>query len=209
MRRQQARGEFEQFVSTSVDGLLRTAYLVVWDLPLAEDLVQECLYRVARRWPRVRTMDHRGAYARRILVNLALEEAPLRARRQSELSGAPALDGDPAGGVVVHDQWAERAFGLVESRPVLISALGSLAPRQRAVLTLRYLEDLPEAEVADLLGCSVGTVKSTASRALDRLRELLAVPPPPEASDPSDDAAFFVHHLNTNELSTNKGGIDR
>lgn len=210
MRRQRALGEFEQFVARSVDGLLRTAYLVVWDLPAAEDLVQECLYKVARQWPRVRTMEYPQAYARRILVNLALDGAPQRARRHDELQAGAVTD------MIVPDEWAERAFGLVEDRSEVVSALGALAPRQRAVLTLRYLEDLPEAEVAEIMGCSVGTVKSTASRALDRLRALLVVTS--EASPGSsgsgdaataalDDAAFFVHHLTIN--STHKGGIDQ
>jgi RNA polymerase sigma-70 factor (sigma-E family) len=191
VRRDRAREEFDQFVERSVDGLLRTAYLVVWDLPAAEDLVQECLYRVARRWPRVRTMAYPQAYARRIVVNLALEEAPKRARHQAELSGAVAGTGP-----VLRDEWADQAIGLVETRSELLDALGTLAPRQRAVLTLRYLEDLSEADVAEILGCSVGTVKSTASRALDRLRQQL---PAPLAVD---DTSLFVHHL-----TTDPGGI--
>jgi RNA polymerase sigma-70 factor (sigma-E family) len=190
VRRNEARQEFDQFVERSVDGLLRTAYLVVWDLPAAEDLVQECLYRVARRWPRVRTMAYPQAYARRIVVNLALGEVPRRARRHAEL----AETADDA--AVLWDESAERAFGLVDTRSELLDALGTLAPRQRAVLTLRYLEDLGEAEVAEVLGCSVGTVKSTASRALDKLRQQL---PPPSA----DDTSLFVHHF-----TTDPGGID-
>ena len=69
------REDFERFVATSTDDLLRTAYLVLWDLSSAEDVVQECLLRVARRWPRVRAMEHPGAYARRIVVNGALERS--------------------------------------------------------------------------------------------------------------------------------------
>src|SRR5436305_14970761 len=77
--------DFDQFVAAHVDDLLRTAYLIVWDEAEAEDLVQECLLKVARRWPRIRRMDQRRAYARRILVNLALDGARGRARRRSEL----------------------------------------------------------------------------------------------------------------------------
>jgi RNA polymerase sigma-70 factor (sigma-E family) len=197
VRRHQVRDEFDHFVERSVDGLLRTAYLIVWDLPAAEDLVQECLYRVARRWPRVRSMAHPRAYARRILVNLALEEAPRRARRQSEL----LLDAEGFGPAAAPDIWAERTFGRVEIRSELLDALALLAPRQRAVLALRYLEDLPESEVADVLGCSVGTVKSTASRALDRLRTQL---PASSAADADPDgSSFFVQHL-----TTKPGGTD-
>jgi DNA-directed RNA polymerase specialized sigma24 family protein len=74
------RDEFDRFVADSSDALLRTAYLIVWDLTEAEDLVQECLLTVARRWPRVRRMEHPRAYARRVLVNS-------RSRRCRRVSG--------------------------------------------------------------------------------------------------------------------------
>lgn len=77
--------DFDDFVSESTDGLLRTAYLIVWELHEAEDLVQETLFRVARRWGKVRRMDHPAAYARRILVNLALRGKPKQSRRQAAL----------------------------------------------------------------------------------------------------------------------------
>ncbi len=163
--RDDVRDEFEVFVNDTAADLLRTAVLVTWDLSLAEDLVQECLLRVAKRWPRVRSMDYPLAYARKVLFNLALRSKPRRSLHRDELGHGGAGDFfDRA------DASAERAFQLVDSTFALTAALGSLAPRQRAVLALRYLDDLPEAEVADLLGCSVGTVKSTASRALERLR---------------------------------------
>lgn len=148
--------------------LLRTGYLVVGDLASAEDLVQECLFKVARRWPRVRAMDHPVAYARKILINLALDSARKRGRHRSEL--------DPVHGLVMdsrHDESAARALGAVETSSVLIEALGTLAPRQRATLVLRYFDDLTEAQVAEAMDCSVGTVKSTTSRALDRLHRVL------------------------------------
>ena len=69
-----------------------------------------------------------------------------------------------------HDEGAARALGTVDATSDLVEVLGTLAPLQRAVLALRYFDDLSEAQVADILGCSVGTVKSTASRALERLR---------------------------------------
>lgn len=83
-----SRPDFDRFVAESTDGLLRTAYLIAWDLHEAEDLVQETLFRVARRWPKVSRMDHPVAYARRILVNLALEGNSKRSRRP-ELSDQP------------------------------------------------------------------------------------------------------------------------
>jgi RNA polymerase sigma-70 factor (sigma-E family) len=168
-RTERRRAEFEQFVTASSASLLRTAYLIAWDLTEAEDLVQECLLAVARRWPRVRGMEHPYAYARRMLINLALDGAARRSRRRQELDpDAPSIVAQMA------DDSCARALRDVDVRSELTQALGSLAPRQRAVLVLRYFEDLPEAQVARVLGCSVGTVKSTASRGLTRLQAALA-----------------------------------
>jgi RNA polymerase sigma-70 factor (sigma-E family) len=166
--RNQAKDEFEQFVASSAADLLRTGFLVVWDLSTAEDLVQECLLQVARRWPRVRSMEQPKAYARRILFNLALDGAKRHHRHRSELNIADRSVIEDR-----HDLAAARALGAVETTSELIDALGALTPRQRAALVLRYFEDLSESEVAEVLGCSVGTVKSTTSRALERLRGVL------------------------------------
>jgi DNA-directed RNA polymerase specialized sigma24 family protein len=84
-----ATDDFDQFVAANVDDLLRTAYLIAWDQAEAEDLVQECLLKVARLWPRVRSMDQPRAYARRILINLATDGARGRARRRVELDPVP------------------------------------------------------------------------------------------------------------------------
>jgi len=81
-----SRTEFDRFVAESSAGLLRAAYLIVRDLQEAEDLVQETMFKVARRWPTVSCMDHPVAYARRILVNLALDGRPKRSLRRAELS---------------------------------------------------------------------------------------------------------------------------
>ena len=168
-RAERARADFERFVTDSTDALLRTAYLIAWDPVEAQDLVQECLLAVARRWPRVRGMDHPHAYARRVLVNLALDGARRRARRRQELAaGGSEAIADLA------DESSARRLHAVGVRAELVQALGILPPRQRAVLVLRYFEDLSEAQVAELLGCSVGTVKSTASRGLTRLQTALS-----------------------------------
>lgn len=151
--------DYDRFVTDNADGLLRTAYLIVWDLPEAEDLLQETLFKVARRWGKVRRMEHPIAYARRILVNLALADGPKRSRRRAELS--EAQHGEPA------------APAPVDTHDELYAALAALPPRQRAVIVLRYFLDLPEAEVAAALQCSLGTVKSTASRGLARLEQTL------------------------------------
>jgi RNA polymerase sigma-70 factor (sigma-E family) len=163
------RAEFERFVAESTEPLVRAAYLVVCDLAEAEDLVQECLIKVAKRWPRVRSMDHPRAYARRVLINLALDGSGRRVRHRGELElGDAVQDG--------HDEESARELAAVDSRSELQQALAMLAPRQRAVLVLRYFEDLSEADTAAALGCSIGTVKSTASRALARLQSTLAAP---------------------------------
>ena len=164
MKRARSRAEFERFVAAHADGLLRAAYLIVGDRVEAEDIVQECMLRVARKWPRVRDMEHPGAYARTVMLSLVIDGGAKRSRRSVELVAieTPAARGD-AGATVAS----------IDSRTDLIRALAGLPARQRAVLVLRYFADLREAEVATALGCSVGTVKSSASRALERLRQTL------------------------------------
>lgn len=162
----QARTEFEAFAARHVDGLVRTAFLMVGDQGDAEDLVQECLLRVARRWPRVRSMDHSGAYARRVLFNLILDGRRTRARRHEELMDGRSSDQPPQ----------QDALPEPEERLDLLRALGALPPRQRAILVLRYFADLPESEIANTLECAPGTVKSNAARGLERLREAIGMP---------------------------------
>ncbi|XVV10347.1 SigE family RNA polymerase sigma factor [Actinoplanes sp. CA-131856] len=148
--------EFRAFVEREWAPLLRTAYLLTGDRGHAEDLVQSALEKTHRRWGRVSRMDAPVAYVRRAMVNTAVSWR--RRRRVSEvpllLSDAPA--GDP--------------YGPLDQRHEIITALRGLPPRMRAVLVLRYFADLSEAETAAALGCSVGSVKSQASRGLERLR---------------------------------------
>jgi RNA polymerase sigma-70 factor (sigma-E family) len=152
--------EYERFVAENADSLVRTAYLMVGDLHEAEDLVQEALFKVASKWPRVSRMDSPVAYARRIVVNQALHGSSRRSRRRAELgTGPPAETAAAAVQLEIHDE--------------LFDALVELPPRQRAALVLRYFLDLPEAEVAAALGCSLGTVKSSTSRGLKRLEQTL------------------------------------
>jgi RNA polymerase sigma-70 factor (sigma-E family) len=152
---------FEAFAANTTGGLLRTVSLIVWDPSLAEDVVQECLLQVVRRWPRVRRMDYPAAYARRIATNLAIAAAERLSTERAQLA-APAFE--PV------DVAARLALEQVDHQHDLDDALGRLAPRQRAVLVLRFFEDLTESQTAEVLGCSIGTVKSTCSRALDHLR---------------------------------------
>lgn len=154
MRRSPGQVEFEFFVAEASPDLLRTAYLITWDLGAAEDLTQETLWRIARRWRRVAAMEHPRAYARTILVNLALRE---RSRGTEE---APLTEGV--------DVAAD--LSSVDDRADLGAALATLSPRQRSVIVLRFFSGLSERETADALGWPLGTVKSATARALADLR---------------------------------------
>jgi RNA polymerase sigma-70 factor (sigma-E family) len=161
-----ASREFECFAGEVSGPLLRTGFLMTGNAGDAEDLVQETLLRVARRWGRVRSMDHPAAYARRVLVNLVLHDAERRSRQRTELQ-------PHEGAVETTDERAAQALREVDDLAEFRWALMQLPARQRAVLVLRYWADLPVAEVADTLGCTEGTVTSTASRAAARLAEIL------------------------------------
>ena len=115
-------------------------------------------------------MERPVGYARTVLVHLALDEGKRRGRRRSEL-------GPEATGLLEahRDETAVHVLGRVESNTDLLGVLRELPPRQRVALVLRYFDDLSEAEVAAVMGCSVGTVKSTTSRALGRLRREVVV----------------------------------
>jgi RNA polymerase sigma-70 factor (sigma-E family) len=172
-----ASREFERFAAEASDALLRTGFLMTGNDKDAEDLAQETLLRVARRWNRVRSMDHPAAYARRILINLILHGAARRVWQRTELQ--------PHDGVAeLADDNAARELREVDDQAEFRWALARLPARQRAVLVLRYWSDLPVAEVADILGCTEGTVTSTASRAAARLAETLAHARPPATRPP-------------------------
>ena len=150
---------FDDFVRGRSTALLRTAYLLTGDRGHAEDLLQQVLERVARRWSSI--ADSPEAYVRRALTNAAINRG--RRRRPVEVE---LLDR--------HDVETAAGHSAIELRDQLLRGLMQLPPRQRAVLVLRFFEDLSEAETAVALGCSVGTVKSQASRGLERLRALVA-----------------------------------
>ncbi|MEV6285453.1 SigE family RNA polymerase sigma factor [Kribbella sp. NPDC051770] len=148
------RVEFEDFVSTRYGGLLRTAYLLTQDRALAEDLVQTTLARCWLIWQRI---DDPSGYVHRTMVNTYT--AWWRRRWNGEY---------PTEELPQHG--ADGGQGGVEISADLSSALRRLPRRMRAVVVLRFYEDLSEAETARILGCSVGTVKSQTSRALAKLR---------------------------------------
>lgn len=170
LRNGRTRAEFERFAAAQVDDLLRIGYLLAGRLQEAEDLVQECLLRVARRWPKVRSMEHPNAYTRKVLVNLAIDGASGRTRRWQELVRP---DGLSEAGHLLDEKSAPNPAEARLDETELLDALRTLPARQRAVIVLRYFGDLSETQVAEALSCSVGTVKSTTSRGLTRLREAL------------------------------------
>jgi RNA polymerase sigma-70 factor (sigma-E family) len=169
---------FDTFVVANADGLLRTAYLLAWDEQEAEDLVQECLFKLAPRWSQVSAMQQPLAYARRVLINLATDGAKRRSRRRAELDGALRR----ADGTLFEIGGEASELTRLETIDEVTAALGELPPRQRAVLVLRYFLDLSEVETARALGCTTGTVKSTAAKALARMRARLE--PLPEVGEP-------------------------
>ncbi|SCG57936.1 RNA polymerase sigma-70 factor, sigma-E family [Micromonospora echinaurantiaca] len=154
---------FETFVERRSTDLLRTAYLLTGDRGHAEDLLQTALLRTAQHWPRARAAPE--AYARRVLVNLSRDRIRRLFRRPRETSMTPGADNLPA---------ADGGYDQLTDRRLIVRALATLPTRQREVIVLRFFEDLSVDQTADLLGFSAGTVKSYTSRALIRLRELLA-----------------------------------
>lgn len=150
--------EMRDFVAARGQALLRTAYLLTGDRQLAEDLVQAALEKVFRRWGTIRVAAAAEAYVRRTMYR---EQVSVwRRRRVPELLARS----------VPEPRRAADAGDRVEDRLLLRAALHELPPGQRTVIVLRYFEDLTEQQVADVLGLSVGTVKSQAHKALARLR---------------------------------------
>ena len=152
------KGRLENLYAAHAPDAARLAYLLTGDRALAEDLVQDAFVRLFGRFRDLRRPEAFGAYLRKTVVNLArshfrrksVERTYLeKESRQPRASGPAAPD----------EMW---------------DALGTLRPRQRAAIVLRYYEDLSEAQTAEVLGCAVGTVKSLVSRGLDQLRAGIA-----------------------------------
>ena len=163
--------EFTEFVHAAWPGLYRTAYLMLGDHQLAEDLVQTSLAKTYASWRKVREPAAAPAYARVVLANTAASWFRRRSWRNehpTETLPEGSTTPDPT------------------DRPALLDALAGIAPRQRAVVVLRYFDDLSVREVAAALDISEGTVKSQTSAALSRLREVLG--------DDAVPATEGVHH---------------
>jgi RNA polymerase sigma-70 factor (sigma-E family) len=157
--------EFRRFVQARWQALVRTAYLLTGDQGRAEDLVQQTLVKVHRRWDHISRDETTGgpyAYTRAALAN---ESASWwRRRRVAETLGDVPAHADRATG---------DAYAAYDTRDELARAVLALPPRMRAVVVLRYFDDLSEAATAEALGMSLGSVKSQASRGLDRLRTVV------------------------------------
>lgn len=163
--------EFEDFVRQVSSPLLRTAWFICGDPHQAEDLVQQALVKVYARWGRLRTQNP-VAYARRCLLNQHIDD---RRRRREHVT----------------DRLPER--GVTDPEPQdtrdLAATLAALPMRERQVVVLRHYVGLTEAEVADTLGVSLGTVKSSASRGLARLRESMSPTPSTTSSEEQTHAS--------------------
>lgn len=172
--RSRSRDEgFTEFLHARQPALLRTAYLLTGERANAEDLLQNSLAKLYLAWDKVRDRDSVDAYLRRIMINenYATWRRPWKRRE------------------IVVDQIPEAGHGIVDEyddggSARLWSFVQTLPKRQRAVIVLRYYEQLSEAEIADALGCSVGTVKSQASRALASLRARAPQSLDPHSADP-------------------------
>jgi RNA polymerase sigma-70 factor (sigma-E family) len=152
--------ELESFLAERGEPLLRTAVLLSGSREAGEDLLQAALERLLRRWPTIE--GNPEGYLRRILYHLAADDG----RRQRAWLRRDVLLRSAA------DLSVPDGTAAVDLRDSLVRLLVRLPPRQRAVIVARYWEQLTEAEAAQLLGCSVGTVKSATARGLRRLREL-------------------------------------
>ncbi|GAA3470208.1 SigE family RNA polymerase sigma factor [Nonomuraea roseola] len=148
---------FREFVLARQQALTRSAYLLTGDAHLAEDLMQSVLLKVANHWPRLVLRGTPEAYTRKAMINQYISWQ--RRKRLESPSADPPEHGH------AHDD-------ATVDRLILRQALARLTPRQRAVIVLRFYEDLSERETAEILGCSLGTVKSQTHHALGRLRAL-------------------------------------
>lgn len=170
------------FVAARSPALLRTAFLITGDAHAAEDLLQSALLRTMRHWSRVRDRGSLEAFVRQVMVN---ERRGWFRRRAS----GEVVVRDPAG--LALSPAAPDGSSRVDDVDELRRALATLTHRQRVTVVLRYFDDLPEQEVAHIMGCSVGTVKSQTNKALARLRIALepAGPLPRPIKDQLNGAA--------------------
>ncbi len=170
--------DFDDFVTGRSAALLRFAYLLTGDRHLAEDLTQEALVRAHRRWHAITGEDGPEPYVRQVVLRQYLSWRRRRASTERPVAEPPERAAPGFSG----DDLADRVADADE----MWTALRGLPRSQRAVVVLRYYEDLPDAEIARLLGCAQATVRVHAFHALHRLRSVLTpVPAFPHRGDPS------------------------
>ena len=155
---------FEEFAAARLPGVLRFAGVLTADRALAEDVVQEVLIRVHARWNQIDAMDRPELYVRKMIVN---EFLSWRRRSWRLVLVGRGLD---VGDRLSRDHLSQDHAVAHAERAALLAELGKLPRRQRAVLVLRYYEGLSDTEIAEVLGCTPGTVRGYASRALAALR---------------------------------------
>lgn len=151
--------EYVEYVTARLAAFRRVAYHLTGDADRADDVVQQAVTKLYVHWRRARVADNLDAYARAVLLRVFLDEKRLRWSQVRLVDVTPELP------VLTRDD--------VEDRALLRAALSQVPPRQRAVLVLRFLDDRPVDEVAQILGCAPGTVKSQTSHGLAHLRRLL------------------------------------
>lgn len=176
----EADEDFRAFMAARAPGLRRTAYGLCGDWHHAEDLVQTAFTRAYASWGRVQAAGNAESYLRAVLTNAYIDET-----RRGRWRERPTAD--------VPDRATDDGHGSVDDRDALVAALAEVPPRQRVCLVLRFLDDRSVDEVAAILGCQPGTVKSQTARGLAALRAALLVTAPdlvPRLDDvpPHDDA---------------------
>ncbi|MET7417696.1 SigE family RNA polymerase sigma factor [Dactylosporangium sp. NPDC005555] len=157
---------FEEFVAVRLPALLRQATALAGDPHLAEDVVQDVLIKAQPRWARICELDVPERYVRKMIVNELLS-----ARRRVAAAIRRERAQPP-----VREQEQDRAEQVTQ-RDALVRLIRALPPRQRIVIALRYYEDMADGDIAALMGCSLATVRSQASRALAKLRSVAELQP--------------------------------
>jgi len=174
---EQAREDFRSYVAARSPALMRTAYVLAGNRADAEDLLQTALAKTYLAWDRIREREAVDGYVRRVMVNTTTS---WWRRRKVDEHPTDVLPERPGGRDATVDS---------DLHDALWTALSGLPKRQRAMVVLRYYEDLSEAETAQVMGVSVGTVKSATSRALAKLRDTSGLRDDPRTALPTGASA--------------------
>lgn len=175
---------FEEWLKGRLPYLLRLATVLCGSPHSAEDVVQDVLEKAHSRWARIQTLTNPDAYVRQMVINehLSWRRRIARSPRRSTIDE----DAVPDQGAAFDQRWADRAE--------LVAEIGKLPARQRAVIVLRYFEDLSIEESAETLHCAESTVRAHTARALARLRVGLAAPPPQALPAPTRQPTRMEDH---------------